>query len=504
VSERRSVWLATTDQTEHPPLDGDTGADVVVVGAGITGLTAALLLQRDGARVAVIEARRAGAGTTGNTTGKVTSQHGLAYRDLIDRHGEQRAGQYAQANQQAVESVAALAQETSADCQLERAPAYVYALTSGQQGPVEAEHVAAVRLGLPATLTTETDLPFEVALALRFDDQLHLHPGRYLAALARALTAGGGRLFEHTRALGLDERRDHAVVHTDGGDVRAEHVVVATLLPFADRGGFFARTRPTRAYGIAARLRDEAPAGMHISSAAPTRSTRPWIDGDRRGLVVVGESHPTGQGDESPRHWVDLERWTSNHFAVESFAYRWSSQDYTTVDEIPYVGRSPRTARTLVATGFRKWGLTNGTAAAHMLADLVAGRDNPWIEAFDARRVGGATALKKLVEGNVEVASHFVRDRLGRRAASPLADLQPGEGGVVDVGGRAVGAYRDAGGEVHAVGLTCPHMGCTVRWNAAETSWDCPCHGSRFSHDGAVLDGPAVAPLGRVEVDPDA
>lgn len=503
MSAHRSVWLATSEQPSFPALDQDLDVDVAVVGAGITGLTAALLLQRDGASVALIEADRIGAGTTGGTTGKVTAQHSLTYAALIDKHGEDKARQYAEANQQAIDTIERLAREASADCQLERAPAYVYTQAAPDREELEAEHAAAVRLGLPATLTTDVDLPFPVELALRFDDQAHFHPTRYTAALARTLAAGGAHIFEHTRATGVDEHLDHAMVRTPGGDVRAGHVVLATLLPFVDRGGFFAKASPSLAYGVAARLRSDAPAGMHINIGSPTRSTRPWIEGDRRGLIIVGESHPTGHGDAGPGRWGALERWAREHFDVESFEYRWSAQDYTTVDDVPYVGRSPRMSRTFVATGFKKWGLTNGTAAAQVLTDLVAGRDNPWTQVFDATRIGDAHTVKKLVEENVHVGKRFVEDRVARLRAGTVAHLRPGDGGMVKVDGDTVGAYRDATGAVHAVSITCTHMGCTLHWNGAETSWDCPCHGSRFATDGKVLNGPAVEPLARIDVDPD-
>jgi len=495
------VWLATADQPSFPPLDGDLDVDVAVVGGGITGLTTALLLQRDGARVALVEARRVGGGTTGHTTGKVTSQHGLTYASLLERHGEDRARQYAQANQQAVATVADLAASLDVDCGFEPAAAFVYTRTGEARADIEAEHAAALRLGLPATLTADVDLPFPVDLALRFDDQGHMHPARYTAALARALAAGGARVVEGTRALDVDEDGDAAVVRTVTGDVRATTVVVATLLPFVDAGGFFAKARPTRAYGIAVRLRGEAPSGMHIPAEAPVRSTRPWDDDGRPGLVVVGESHPTGEEDPTPGRWGALERWAREHFDVEAVAYRWSSQDYTTVDELPYVGRSPRLDRTVVATGFRKWGRTNGTAAATILADLVAGRTNAAAEAFDATRIGDLAAVKELVGDNLHVARRLVADRVARLRADDLATLEPGTGAMVDVDGDAVGAYRAPDGRVEAVSITCTHLGCTLRFNAAETSWDCPCHGSRFATDGAVLDGPAVRPLDRIEVD---
>jgi len=502
MSTHRSVWLATSEQPGFLPLDRDIDADAVVIGAGITGLTSALLLQQQGARVVVVEAGTVGGGTTGHTTGKVTSQHSLTYAKLIHSHGEDRARLYAAANQQAIATIASLADQLEVDCLFDRAPAFVYAETPEQRAPVEAEHDAALRLGLPAALTTEVDLPVPVELALRFDDQAHFHPGRYIAGLAGALDAGGARIFEHTRALEVDERDDHAVVNTASGQVRAEHVVIATLLPFADAGGFFAKARPTRAYGIAARLRGEVVlAGMHINTGSPTRSTRPWADGDRSGVIVVGESHPTGHSEVGPGRWGELERWTRETFDVESFEYRWSAQDYTTADEIPYVGRSPRMQRTFVATGFKKWGLTNGTAAAQMITDLIAGRDTPWLEAFDATRIGDAGTVKKLVEENLQVGKRFFTDRVRRLRADSVAHLQPGDGDMVRVDGGTVGAYRDPAGTVQAVSINCTHMGCTLRWNGAETSWDCPCHGSRFATDGAVLNGPAVRPLQRIDID---
>ena len=504
MSLHSSVWLASLDATRYPSLDGDLVVDVVVVGGGLTGLTTALALQRRDRRVAVVEADRVGAGTTGATTGKVTSQHGLRYAQLIGQHGRHRARLYAEANQSAVDMVDALVQETGADCRFERAPAYVYTRDPGRVGDIEAEHAAAADLGLPASLTDDIDLPFPVATALRFDDQAHLHPGRYVAALARAVVARGGHVFEQTRATGVVEQRTHALVRTTGGEIRADTVVLATLLPVVDLGGFFAKARPTRAYGIAARLQAGAPRGMHIGVDTPTRSTRPWDDDGRPGLIVVGEGHPTGEGDAVPGRWGELERWAREHFPVESFAHRWSAQDFSTIDGIPYVGRSPRSARTFVATGFAKWGLTNGTAAAAILADLAAGETNPWLEAFDATRIGGAQALKQFVEQNVHVARRFVTDRAGRLRSGSPSDVAPGEGAVVRHDGRAVGAYRDAEGALHGVSVTCTHMGCTLRWNAAETSWDCPCHGSRFSSAGDVLNGPAVRPLDRVDFGPDA
>ena len=509
MSEHGSVWRETVDRPSFPPGAHplELEADVAVIGGGITGLTTALMLQRNGATVSLIEADRVGAGTTGGTTGKVTSQHGLIYADLIDRHGEERARAYADANQRAIETIHELAQLGGADVRFEWAPAYVYTTSPDGRAAIEREHRSAAALGLPASLTSETDLPFDVELALRFDDQAHLHPGHYLVGLARELVEGGGVIVEGTRAVDVDEHSDGAIVRTSSavgdGSVRARHVVIASLMPFLDIGGFFAKATATREYGIAARVRGVVPiVGMHIATGSPTRSTRPWHDGDRHGLIVVGEGHPTGQGDPRPGRWGALEGWAREHFDIESFEYRWSAQDYTTIDLVPYVGRMPRRRHTYLATGFNKWGLTNGTVAATLLVDAIAGRPNPAHETFDSTRLGGPRTIAKAVVANLDVGREFVAGWLGRIRSAPVDELDPGEGAIADVDGKTVAAYRDAHGALHAVSATCTHLGCTVRWNGAERSWDCPCHGSRFDVDGNVLVGPAVAPLERVGVRP--
>jgi glycine/D-amino acid oxidase-like deaminating enzyme/nitrite reductase/ring-hydroxylating ferredoxin subunit len=472
--------------------------DVVVIGAGITGLTAALFLQRRGMSVAVIEARHIAAGTTGGTTGKVTSQHGLIYQSLIERHGTLAAQNYADANQWAIGFVAEVAKQVGPAAEFQRAPAFVYTLEPDKRALLEAEHSAAASLGLPSELTDQSELPFGFEMAMRFSDQAHLHPGRYCAGLAGIVQAEGGLIFERTRALGVKEADGGTIVSTDRGEVEAKEVVVATLLPFVDRGGFFAKTRPVRGYGLAVRLNEASPDGMYLSLDDPTRSLRPWGD---RGLIVVGEGHSTGSGDATPRRWGDLERWARDHFDVAEFDYRWSAQDYSSNDGLPYVGRSPRSRHVRVATGFNKWGLTNGTAAGRMLADSIAGEPNPWLSTFAANRFPDRRGVARALIDNAKVGIEFVTGHAARFRAPAIGELQVGQGGIVDLGDSTVGAYRDPAGGLHVVSLTCTHLACTVQWNDAEDTWDCPCHGSRFSIDGDVLEGPATRPLQRLDSD---
>ncbi|MGQ0744569.1 MAG: FAD-dependent oxidoreductase [Acidimicrobiales bacterium] len=496
----RSLWIDTSPSTDYPGLCGDIRVDVAVVGGGIAGLTTALLLKRSGASVAVIEADRLAAGTTGHTTAKVTSLHGLTYAELRSKSGDEKARLYAEANQAAIEKVAALAEEMSIDCNFERRSAYTYTQDEGQRSAIEAEVEAVCALGLAARFVEDTELPYPVAAAVRLDNQAQVHPRRYCLALAEAIDGGGSYVFERSRALDVDEG-DVATVITDGGRVVARCVVLATLLPFMDRGGFFAKAQAYRSYAMAIRVGGSVPEGMYLSVDSPSRSVRAVDLGGTQGLVVGGGSHGTGQSDDTNSYYDDLERWARSVFDVTAVDYRWSAQDYVTVDKIPYVGRSPRMSRTFVATGFRKWGMTNATAAAMVLAGTISGRDHPWASLYDSTRIGGAEAVKNLVKDNLGVAKRLVGGQARRMKASALAHLGPDEGGVVEVDGRSVGAYRDTAGDLHAVSLTCTHIGCTVRWNPAEATWDCPCHGSRFTCTGEMLQGPATKDLETIPVD---
>lgn len=457
-----SPWLADLDERPSlsTPLTGHEDTDVAVVGAGIVGLTTALLALRDGLRVVVLEGARVGTGTTGHTTGKVTAQHSLVYADLLDRVGVEKAQAYADANVAGIALVERLADELGIECELTRTDALAYGRFASTRSRIEREVEAAVRLGLPASFVTESDLPFEIDSGVVFADQLHLHAGRYAVGLARAVRGAGGVIHEGARVTDIAEGDGRVELTTSSGTVNADHAVVATLLPPGLMGGFFARTRPKGSYGLAVQLSSPPPASMTISVDEPARSTRPWTPpGGGHGLVVVGNGHDVGDGSDGLEKVADLERWARATFPVTSVDHRWFAHDYTTPDTVPYVGRPPLAENTAVATGFGKWGLAAGSAAAVMVTDAIAGRDNAWAETFDASRRDTLRALPKLAVDNAKVGADLVTGQL--RTGTPR----------------------------------CTHLGCRLRWNDAETTWDCYCHGSRFGQDGEVITGPATRPL---------
>ncbi len=497
-----SLWLATTPATDYPSLDGDRRVDVVVVGGGITGLTAAVRLVEAGRSVAVLEADRVAAGVTGRTTAKVTSQHGLVYARLVDAFGPERARQYAEANEAAIDEIAGRVQEEGIDCAFERRPAYTYATSTEDARAVREEVEAARALGLSASYTESTELPFEVEAAVRFDDQAQFHPREYLLSIAASIDGhdsdsgeddGDGHVFEETRVTDVDPGSP-CRVETPHGEVVADDVFVASHFPVLDRAGYFARMHPKAAYLLAVRLERSPPDGMYISTDEPPRTMRTHPTDDGSLLLVGGEGHPPGEGSTAERY-RRCEAFAREHFAVEEVVYRWSTHDHYPVDGVPFVGSlGPLTENVHVGTGFGGWGMSGGTAAGMILSDLVVEGSSPWSEVFDPLRFTPVASARSFVRENASVGARFFGDRLEALLAGDDVPAR-GEADVVRRDGESVGVFRDDEGTVHAVSAVCPHMKCLVRWNDAERTWDCPCHGSRFTYEGDVLSGPSVLGL---------
>lgn len=494
----QSYWIASTPETSYEALEGDLAVDVAVLGGGIVGVTAAYLLKQHGLRVALVEARRIVTGVTGHTTAKLTSLHGLKYSQIVSQFDRERARLYADANEGAIRFVAAVVQERGIDCDLHRMPAFTYTREADELDRIHAEVEAAREAGLEASFVTETTLPYEVAGAVRVENQAIFHPRKYLLGLARLVDGDGSRMFEHTTARDVREGRP-CVVTTDHGRIRADHVIVATHYPFLDRGLYFARLEPMRSYALGIRVAEPPPQGMFISTGEDFQSVRPHPENGGWLVIVGGVQHMTGRSSvPTMQHYRAVEAFAREALTVESIDYRWSTQDNRTIDGIPYVGTyTPASPHLFTATGFDGWGMSNGTAAAMILADLILKRHNRWAAAYDPARVGQLTKVGQMLRYGASNVDHLVRDRISQAAPLEVSDLAPGEGRVGKVGGETLAVSRAADGTLHAVAPACAHQGCLVTWNEAEQSWDCPCHGSRYAADGTLLHGPATKGLER-------
>jgi len=494
--EPRSLWLDTTQSTDFAPLDGDLRVDVAVVGGGIAGITTATHLREAGRTVALLEADRVLEAVTGHTTAKITAQHGLIYDHLRSTFDGRTARLYAEANEAAIEDVATRVDERDIDCDFRRQAAYTYVTDESNRRDVRREVSAARRAELPAEFVEETPLPYDVECAVRFDDQAQFHPRKYLLDLVEDLPGDGSDVFERTRVTDVSDG-DPCRVETERGTVRADDVVVATHFPAFDRGGYFARQYPKRSYVLAARLNGPLPEGMHYRDEESYFSVRTHAGDDGEFVFVGGQNHETGRGGSTADRYRELAREARERFDVDEIAYRWSTQDYRTADRVPFVGRlGPGTDSVYVATGFGGWGMTGGTAAGMLLADLIVDGESPWEDVFAPTRLDFAASAREIASENAAVAREFVGD-WATKPFTGVVTLSPGDATVSRDGGRVVGTYRDEDGEDHRVSAVCPHMGCLLEWNDGEKSWDCPCHGSRFTYEGEVLDGPANTDLPR-------
>jgi glycine/D-amino acid oxidase-like deaminating enzyme/nitrite reductase/ring-hydroxylating ferredoxin subunit len=486
-----SLWLATTPRTEYLPLQPGLTVDVAVIGGGLAGLTAATLLKEAGKSVAVLEAGRIVTGVTGNTTAKLTALHGLIYDYLIHHFGRPKAQAYADANQAAISFVEETARRRGIECDFARTEAYTCGGTADQTEAVRKEVDAALALGLPASFVESTELPFSVPAAVRLENQARFHPRKYLLGLASTLTGEGSYLFENTRVLEVNDGDPPEVV-TDQGALHARTVIVASHYPVIDRGFYFARLTSERSYVLALKIDGEVPNGMYLSEE-PYYSVRshPGADGEPL-LLVGGEKHKTGEGGDTVARYQRVEAWARERFPVRSVEYRWSTQDNWTLDRVPYIGKAaPSTDHIYVATGFGGWGMTGATVAGILLRDLVQGYENSWAEVYDPNRFNLDSAAHLAGTGAGMVAN-FLGGRFRRTSHEPPA---PGEGKIAETDDGKVALYCDEAGTLHQLSPTCTHMGCFVNWNPAERSWDCPCHGSRFSAEGRVIHGPAVKDL---------
>ncbi|KUL69085.1 MULTISPECIES: FAD-dependent oxidoreductase [unclassified Streptomyces] len=498
-----SYWLQTAPPGDPaPPPDVDLEVDVAVVGGGVAGLSTAWELARQGREVAVLEAGRLAASVTGHTTAKLTALHTLVYDRLRRTRGPEAARLYARSQSEAIRRVEECARELGVDCEWEEAAAHTYAEDPRHVGELRAEADAAREAGLDAEFVTETDLPFPVAGAVRVNGQAQFHPRKYLLALAEDLRRLGGAVYENTRVTGLTEGEPCVLTTEAGVRVRATKVVVATHYPVFDRALLFARLSSRRELVVAGPIPERrAPRHMYITPERSTRSVRTAPLGEgRRLLIVTGEHFTPGTADAEER-FERLAAWAERHFPEVTLTHRWATQDNDSTDTVPLVGPFHAGSRhTYVATGFGGWGMSGGVMAGRLLADLVGGREVAWSGLYDPRRLGPVVREGgRFLTHQAQVARHFVGDRIAPLAGSGPSpdDIAPGDGAVVRAGAGLCAVHRDEEGRLHTLSARCTHLGCIVSFNRAEQAWECPCHGSRFAPDGAVVQGPAVRPLPR-------
>lgn len=493
-----SLWRATSELPSFERLAEDIKADVAVVGAGITGITTAYLLAKEGMDVVVLEAGKILNGTTGYTTAKVTAQHGLIYHEFEKHFGEENTRKYYEGNREAIEFIRDVVGEGEEECGLKLEDAYLYTESDSSLSKLEDEYKTYEKLSIPGEWMEKIPLPLHIQGAIRMPGQYQLHPLQYMKRLTERFLQMGGRIYEYTT---IDEKADTSgpiILQTKRGNhkITCNYAVSASHFPFYDgKGLYFSRLHVERSYAIAVKPETTYPGGMYLSIDQPTRSLRSFSYQDEDLVIVGGENHPTGKDSSTFKHYENLELFAGQLLGAKEIPYRWSTQDLITLDRLPYIGPLTQNEdRIFVATGFRKWGMTTSALAAQIMTDQILQRKNRYAELFTPSRFKVDPGLKTFVVQNAGVAKDFVAGKLEMKHKD-LEELHPGEGAIVRHNGQRAGAFRDEQGTLHMVDTTCTHMGCEVQWNEGERSWDCPCHGSRFTLDGEVLEGPAIKPL---------
>ncbi|PAL05865.1 FAD-dependent oxidoreductase [Peribacillus simplex] len=494
----KSYWKDSVDLPQFPRLEKDIHVDVVIVGGGITGLTSAYLLVNEGLKVAVLEADGLLNGTTGHTTAKVTAQHGLIYDEFIHNIGRSKARLYYEANAEAVRFIEKTVEQHKINCDFSKQDAYIYATTEEYARKIEKEAAAYEKIGIDGELVDNIPFDLEIQNGLVMRNQAQFHPTKYLAHLVQIVTEKGGLIFENTTAVNIEAGQPPTVLTREGLRITGNYVLACSHFPFYEGLGLYStRMYASRSYILAAKTKKPFPGGMYVSVDQPARSLRSVTINGEEMVLIVGEDHKTGQGIDTLEHYKALETFGQKVFGLSDIIYRWSAQDLITLDKIPYIGEiTSGEPNILIATGYRKWGMSNGTAAALLFRDMILGKGSKYQDLYTPSRFYAHPGLKNFLVENANVVGHLIKGKL-EVSNKTLKDLSNDEGAVITIKGQRRGAYKDKKGIMHIVDTTCTHIGCEVEWNNGDRTWDCPCHGSRFSYTGEVVEGPAEKPLQR-------
>lgn len=499
------AWWNTTGTTRYPRLKGPLDVDVAVIGGGITGLTAALQLARVGKNVAVLELFTVGAGSTGDSTGHLTACLDSSYAELVSRFGDDGARIAAQSSMAAIEFIERTVSELAIECDFVRTPGFRFSQTAEGASKLEREAALAGKLGVATSFSREAPLPLAVTGALKFENQAQFDAPRYCQALAAALPDA---VYGDTLVEAVDDGTP-CVVRAGGQVVTARSVIMAAHVPLNRVPALQNQLSPYTSYTIAFGFGGGAfPEGLFWDTQEPYHYIRRVRDKDRQLLLVGGEDHPTGEQRETTKSFAALEAYARKNFDVQSVEYHGSGQVFASADGLPYIGLLPGMTNVQVATGFSGTGLTFGTVAGMLMSDFILGRTNAWADLYRPSRVKPVAKQKG--------PKKSIRGAGGQRSTSPLKrsrhgrwpDVPAGEGRLAEIDGEKIkiAVYRDERGVVHALSASCTHMGCTVQWNEAAQSWDCPCHGGRYRPTGEVLCAPptqALRPLRADEVSQD-
>jgi len=501
-----SYWNNSVEKKDYETLKEDIKTQVCVIGGGLTGLTTAYYLSKEGIDVVLVEKSKICSHTSGNTTAKITSQHGLFYKYLIDSVGEKQAKQYLKANEKAIKNIEKIINEENIECNFEKQDAYVYTQKNEELQKIKDEVKALHSIGFDSKYVTKVEAPIQILGAIKFENQAQFNPVKYAKGLADAISARSGRIYENTKIIDVkNESGQYKIITEKGNIIETKNVVLATHYPIINVPGFyFLKMYQETSYIVAVDpkerkieneiidIQKDLFTGMYINSESPTLSLRTT----ENGLVLFGGmNHKTGAKIDLQNSYKWLEEQARKIYPNCEVKYRWNTEDCISLDKIPYIGEfSNLMPNVYVSTGYKKWGMTTSNVAANIITDKILGKENKYEEVFRATRLKPIKNYEELGNMVKEVGNSLILNKI-KEPKEYLGDLKVDEGKIVEIEGEKLGAYKNKDGKIYIVKPVCTHLGCELSWNNLDKTWDCPCHGSRFTYEGISIYDPSIKNL---------
>ena len=497
-----SLWIETTkDEIQLNSLNGDEKTEICIIGAGLFGLTTAYYLSKYGKKVIVIDKDKIGEKVSGNTTGKITSQHELFYNYLINDYGEGFARKYLEANEKAIINIQKIIKEEQIDCDFEIKSSYVFAQKEDEVLDIEKEVNAVNKIGKKAEFVNEIrNFPLKIKGAIKFENQAQYHPRKYMLGLCKSILTKN-KIYENTTAIEVERSGNNYIIHTDKGDIETEKIVIATHYPILNMPGFyFTKMYQSTSYVIAIETNQKLPDGMFISAKEPIYSFRTAKYQGKDILLICGSDHKTGEAIATNEKYKELEDLAKKYYPDCKILFKWNTRDCISLDKIPYIGEfSSFMKGVYVGTGFKKWGMAFSNVSASIIVDEILEKENKYKELFNSKRIKPIKNRWEVKNMVVNTANNLVFDKF-RIEPYSIEQIANDNGAIIEKDGDIIGVYKDTIGKVYAVKPMCAHLGCLLKWNNTDKTWDCPCHGSRFDYMGKNIYEPAINGLKTIKI----
>ena len=513
---RKSIWLEKSNnnennlkknkkeiikQEEENTKEIKEEVDICIIGAGITGITCGYELSKLGYTVSIIEKNEIGSGTTGRTTGKITSQHDSFYNYLEESFSIDTAKKYLEANEKAINKIENRIKNENIECDFERLNSYIYTTKKEEINLLEKEFKTLEKLKYKCEYIKDLDLPFKIAGGICFKNQAQFHPIKYINGLAKYVKEKGNKIYTHTIAKEIKKSDDKYIVKTDKFSISASYIIIASHYPFFKiKGLYSAKMYQSMSYLIALETKKQLPNGMYISVSNPNITIRRAKYNEKDVLLIGGGGNKTGKEVTYEETYGRLEKFAREYYPDAKILAKWNAQDCVTLDKLPYIGQASKLLPNVyVATGFKKWGMTLSSVAVDIIVDDIRGRENEYKDIFLSSRMQPIKNHEEMKNMLVDSSKALVINKLKEKDIVEKK-IKKETGGIIEIDGRKIGIYKDEKGEIYAVNPKCTHLGCLLVWNQVEKTWDCPCHGSQFDYKGKNIIEPAYDDLDIIDI----